>query len=153
MLVLGVIVGALVIAPIMEILYQAYGIAGVFPREGMDASQVLNAPTASVLSAVTKAIFTGALDWTMFCIGGAISVVLILIEVISRATKKPLRIPILGVGMGIYLPMDIIFPIFLGGLIAYLADKSLINKGQTWVLIMRKQLMVRVSEDCFSAQV
>jgi putative OPT family oligopeptide transporter len=125
MLVLGVIVGALAIAPIMEILYQAYGIAGVFPREGMDPGQVLNAPTASVLSAVTKAIFTGALDWTMFCIGGAISVVLILIEVISRATKKPLRIPILGVGMGIYLPMDIIFPIFLGGLIAYLADKKL----------------------------
>jgi hypothetical protein len=27
--------------------------------------------------------------------------------------------------MGIYLPLDIIFPIFLGGLIAYLADKKL----------------------------
>lgn len=132
MLVLGVIVGALAIAPIMEILYEAYGIAGVFPRQGMDPSQALNAPTASVLSAVTKAIFTGALNWTMFGVGGIISLILIAVEIISKWRKKPLRIPILGVGMGIYLPLDIIFPIFLGGLIAYLADRKLDKQRGTF---------------------
>lgn len=130
MLVVGVVVGALVIAPILEILYEAYGIGGVFPRAGMDPNQALNAPTASVLSAVAKAIFTGDLDWLMFGIGGMISIALIVVEIIAKHRKKPLPIPILGVGMGIYLPLDIVFPIFLGGLIAYLADKRLDNQRE-----------------------
>lgn len=40
-LIIGVIVGALVISPILELLYKAYGFTGALPRPGMDASQAL----------------------------------------------------------------------------------------------------------------
>ncbi len=44
MLLLGVTVASLVIAPVLELLFKAYGIAGIFPRENMDPTQMLGAP-------------------------------------------------------------------------------------------------------------
>ena len=43
-LLLGCIVGALVIAPVLNLLYEAYGFPGAMPRPGMDPAQALAAP-------------------------------------------------------------------------------------------------------------
>ena len=63
MLLLGVLVSALVIPPIMQLLFNVYGIAGVMPHEGMDASQSLPAPTAALMAAITEAVFRNSLPW------------------------------------------------------------------------------------------
>lgn len=123
-LILGTVVGALAIAPILEILYQAYGIGTAFPREGMDPSHALNAPTAMIMTAITKAVYTNSLEWKMFGIGVGIAFLLILWELSANKTGKTF-LPVIPVAMGIYLPIDIAFPTFVGGLIAYMADKRL----------------------------
>jgi len=72
MLLLGVVVSSLVIPPVMQVLFNVYGIAGIMPHAGMDVSQSLPAPTAALLAAITEAVFRNSLPWTMMLIGAAI---------------------------------------------------------------------------------
>src|SRR5690606_7710963 len=69
MQIVGVVAGALAIAPILQLLFQAYGLGDVFPREGMDPSQALRAPQATLMSSVADGVFQRNLPWTMIWIG------------------------------------------------------------------------------------
>ena len=60
----GCFVGALVIAPVLEILYHAYGFTGALPRPDMDPTQALSAPQATIMTTISKGIFTNQLEWT-----------------------------------------------------------------------------------------
>ncbi len=62
-------VGAVVIPPVLELLYNAYGFAGALPREGMDASQALAAPQATLMTQIANGIFKSNLDWNMLGLG------------------------------------------------------------------------------------
>jgi putative OPT family oligopeptide transporter len=124
MLLLGVVVSALVIPPIMQLLFDVYGIAGVMPHDGMDASQSLPAPPAALMAAITRTVFSHSLPWNMFFSGGLIILVLI---VVKWFYKLPLSI--LGVAIGIYLPIASSFPLFLGGVIAWFVNHKLKQKG------------------------
>ena len=42
-LIIGSVVGAFAIAPVLNLLYQAYGFTGALPRPGMDPTQALGA--------------------------------------------------------------------------------------------------------------
>ncbi len=70
-LIVGCIVGALVIPPVLELLYSAYGFTGALPREGMDPGQALAAPQATLMTAIASGIFHDALNWNMILIGVA----------------------------------------------------------------------------------
>ncbi|WP_077925801.1 OPT family oligopeptide transporter, partial [Wohlfahrtiimonas larvae] len=63
-LLIGCIIGALVIAPILDVLYQAYGFTGALPRADMDPTQVLAAPQATLMSTIATGIFSHNLQWT-----------------------------------------------------------------------------------------
>ncbi|WP_280337217.1 OPT family oligopeptide transporter [Salinicola acroporae] len=76
-LIIGCVVGALVIPPVLSLLYNAYGFAGAMPREGMDPGQALGAPQASLMTAIVRGVFSHDLEWTMIVIGLAIGAVLI----------------------------------------------------------------------------
>jgi putative OPT family oligopeptide transporter len=144
MLLLGVVVSALVIPPVMQLLFNVYGIAGVMPREGMDASQSLPAPTAALMAAITEAVFRNTLPWTMMLIGAGIILALILINKLFRI-ERYIRLSILGVAIGMYLPIASSFPLFLGGMIALFVHwrlqkrtypkDEIIHRKQTGVLI------------------
>jgi putative OPT family oligopeptide transporter len=125
MLVVGVLAAAAVITPILDVLYNAYGIGTALPRPDMDPAEALNAPTATVMSQLTMAIFTGSMNWFMFSLGAGFALLLICHELYMKKCGKSFRIPVLGVAVGIYLPLSIIFPIFLGGLVHYLAEKRI----------------------------
>ncbi|ELA09119.1 oligopeptide transporter [Moraxella macacae 0408225] len=56
-LIIGCVVGALVIAPVLDLLYNAYGFTGAMPRAGMDESQALGAPQATLMTTIAKGIF------------------------------------------------------------------------------------------------
>lgn len=127
-LLIGCIVGALVIAPILDVLYQAYGFTGVLPRADMDPTQVLAAPQATLMSTIATGIFSHNLQWTMILIGIALGAFLILLDFILGQAGKSFRLPALAVGMGIYLPPTITTPIFLGGLIAWFIRYSVHKK-------------------------
>lgn len=124
MLLLGVIISSLVIPPVMQLLFNVYGIAGVMPHEGMDVTQSLPAPTAALMAAITQAVFSNSLPWTMMLIGSAIILMVIYINYLFKL-KRVINLSILGIAIGMYLPLSSSFPLFIGGMIALLVNHRL----------------------------
>jgi putative OPT family oligopeptide transporter len=124
-LIVGVIAGAVVIPPILELVYQAYGFAGALPRPGMDPDKALGAPQATLMSALATGILSGKLDWTMIMIGIGVGVLLIALDEILKRRGGVARLPPLAVGLGIYLPAAVTTPVSIGALVGWLADSRL----------------------------
>lgn len=118
MLVLGVVVSAFVIPPILNLLYNAYGIGGVFPRPNMDKTQMLAAPQAGLMAAVAQGVFSHNLAWGLIAVGAVIAVICIFFDELLK--RYGTRLPVLAVGLGIYLPVDSSFPFVIGGILSYL---------------------------------
>ncbi len=124
MLIIGVVVAALVMPLIFKLLFDAYGIGGVFPRAGMDPTQMLGAPQATLLTAIAQGMFGGAsIQWDMLEIGAGIGIVGILVDEFCKT--KNTRFPVLSLGFGIYLPQDVTVPLVLGAFLSYLINRKL----------------------------
>lgn len=119
-LLIGCIVGAAVIAPVLDLLYQAYGFSGAIPRPDMDPNQVLAAPQATLMTTIAKGIFSHKLEWTMIIIGLVIGAVVIVVDLLLAKKGSNLRIPALAVGMGIYLPPAITAPLIIGSVLSWI---------------------------------
>jgi putative OPT family oligopeptide transporter len=117
-LVLGVIFGALVIPPVLDLLNTAFGFQGA---PGAKAT-ALAAPQASIISAIAQGLLSGQFDWQLIEIGAGIGVVVIIIDEVLRKMKRG-ALPPLAVGMGIYLPMALTLLIPLGALLGWFYDK------------------------------
>ena len=118
-LLLGCIVGALVIAPVLNLLYEAYGFPGALPRPDMDPSQALAAPQAALMTTIAQGIFSSQLAWEYIYIGMGLGVVFL-----KRRTRN-LCLPPLAVGMGIYLPPSVQTPLVIGAVLGYFLNKKL----------------------------
>jgi putative OPT family oligopeptide transporter len=118
MQVVGVVAGALAIAPILQLLFQAYGLGSVFPRAGMDPAEALQAPQATLMASVADGVFNRNLPWSMVWIGVVIAVVLIVLDKGLEAKESSFRTPVLAVAVGIYLPLELTVAIFIGGMIS-----------------------------------
>ena len=124
-LIVGVIAGAIVIPPILELVYQAYGFAGALPHAGMDPNKALGAPQATLMSTLATGILSGKLDWTMIAIGVGVGVALIIVDEILKKLGGVARLPPLAVGLGIYLPSAVTTPVTIGAIVGWLADRRL----------------------------
>ncbi|KMK51988.1 peptide transporter [[Actinobacillus] muris] len=125
-LIIGCVVGALVIAPVLEILYHAYGFTGALSRETMDPSQALSAPQATLMTTIAKGIFSSDLEWRYIFSGVALGIALIVIDfVLKKASNERFALPALAVGMGIYLPPSINMPIVIGAIVAWCIQRHL----------------------------
>ncbi|ARP79124.1 OPT family oligopeptide transporter [Bordetella genomosp. 6] len=124
-LLIGCVVGAAVISPVLELLYNAYGFGDALPRPGMDPAQALAAPQATLMLAIAQGIFTHQLNWTMILIGMGVGVALIVIDQVLRRTCRVARLPVLAVGIGIYLPPSASAPIVVGAMLAWLLEGAL----------------------------
>lgn len=123
-LIIGSITGALVIAPVVELLYQAYGFTGAMPRTSMDTAQALAAPQALLMTTISQGIFSKSLDWSSIGLGAVLAVALIVFDfVLKKASKQKLSLPVLAVGMGIYLPPSVNMPLFIGAFIFWAMQK------------------------------
>lgn len=124
-LLIGCVVGAAVISPILELLYNAYGFAGALPRPGMDAAHALSAPQATLMTAIANGIFAHQLNWNMILTGMAIGAVLIIIDIILERRRCSLRLPALAVGIGIYLPPEADMALVAGAVVAWAVQRHL----------------------------
>jgi len=123
-LIIGCVVGAMVIPPVLELLYHAYGFIGSMPRADMDASQALAAPQASLMITIAQGLFAHTLDWTYIMIGVGAGIAAIIVDrLLARYAR--FRIPPLAVAMGLYLPPSIVTALFLGALIAWAVKKRI----------------------------
>ncbi len=129
MQIVGVIAGALAIAPVLQLLFSAYGLGDVFPRAGMDAAEALSAPQATLMSSVAYGVFARDLPWTMIWIGVGIAAALIALDKVLEDKGSSFRTPVLAVAVGIYLPIELTTPIFIGGAIAWAAGRAIRKSG------------------------
>jgi putative OPT family oligopeptide transporter len=111
-LMIGVLFGSVVVPPVLQLMVTSFGFAGM-PGAGPNA---LAAPQAALISALAKGVLGGDLNWTMIGWGAAVGGGVVLAdELLGRAGK--LRLPPLGVGLGIYLPMAVTLPVVIGAVI------------------------------------
>jgi len=129
-LLIGCVVGAVVIPPVLELLYNAYGFAGAMPRAEMDATHALSAPQATLMTAIATGIFTHQLNWDMILIGLGLGVVLVAIDEVLRHRGGVARLPVLAVGIGIYLPPTVASTLVLGTLLAWVIERILKKRAQ-----------------------
>ncbi len=121
MLGIGAFSCALVMAPVLNLLAAAYGIGGVPTAEHPNP---LAAPQATLMASVAKGMFGGELPWTMIAIGAVIGALIIALDSQLKARGSKFRVPVLGAAIGIYLPLELMVPIFLGSLVAYFVERA-----------------------------
>jgi putative OPT family oligopeptide transporter len=126
MLAIGSVSCALIMAPTLNMLAKSYGIG---PRSAAHPLS-LEAAQANLMASVAKGIFGGHLPWTMIGIGAVIGVLVIILDQILKARGAKFRVPVLAAAIGIYLPLETMVPIFLGGLLNYLVTRTF-GKGLT----------------------
>lgn len=119
-LVIGVIVGAAIIPPIMDLLNHAYGFAGT---AGVDPARALAAPQAALISALAQGVIQGNLDWSLIGMGAAIGAGVIALDELLARVGNGARLPPLAVGLGIYLPTQTTLMIVVGAVVGWYFDK------------------------------
>ncbi|CAI9121675.1 OPT family oligopeptide transporter [Brytella acorum] len=125
-LLIGCAVGAIVIPPVLNILYHAYGFVGAMPRADMDPSRALAAPQPALMAAIAQGILLHTLDWAMITIGAVLGLVLIVFDRLLRL--RALAAPPLAVGMGIYLPPEVSVTIAFGAILTWLVMRTTARK-------------------------
>ena len=121
----GVVSAVLVMAPILNLLLQAYGI-GIPTAEHPEP---LAAPQATLMASVAQGVFRGGLPWTMTIIGGVIGILIIICDEVLKSKGSTFRAPVLAVAVGIYLPLELSTAILVGGLIAHFAARVHAKRG------------------------
>lgn len=121
MLAVGGVSSALIMAPVLSLLAQAYGIGVPTPEH----PNPLLAPQANLMASVANGIFGGELPWTMIGIGAAIGAAIIVLDETLKKRGAGFRTPVLACAVGIYLPIELSVPIFAGGLVAHLVERYL----------------------------
>lgn len=131
-LVIGCIIGAFAISPILNLLYEAYGFPGAMPRAGMDATQALSAPQATLMTTIAQGIFSHNLDWSYILFGVGVGIVAILVDFfLKKSSNGVYSLPPLAIGMGIYLPPTLELPLVIGSVIGYFTHKYLRKRAES----------------------
>jgi putative OPT family oligopeptide transporter len=115
-LVIGVIAGALVIPPVLDLLHQAYGFLGA---PGVDPARALPAPQAGLISALAQGVIQNNIDWGLIALGGIIGGATIVVDQMLRVGTKSWRLPPLAVGLGIYLPTSTTLMVVVGAVVGW----------------------------------
>lgn len=119
--IIGVAIPALVIAPVLTLLHTAYGIG-----DG------LKAPQATLFASITKALFgQGELPYHMVAIGAVLGVVILFADGYLKKKGTRFRLHLMPLAVGIYLPVTLAVPMFIGGLMRYALDKKHAGRAES----------------------
>ena len=111
---IGVIIPAFVIAPVLSVLHSAYGIG-----------TGLKAPQATLFASITNALFgDGSLPYRMVIIGAACGVLIIIFDQLVLKKRGKFRLHLMPMAVGIYLPITLAVPMLIGGLIRYFVERK-----------------------------
>ncbi len=119
MLAIGAFSCALIMAPVLNLLAQAYGIGAPTPEQ----PQSLAAPQATLMASVAQGMFGGKLPWDMIAIGAGVGAAIIALDEWLKSRASTFRVPVLAAAIGIYLPIELMVPIFLGGVLAWMVER------------------------------
>jgi putative OPT family oligopeptide transporter len=120
-LIIGVVAGAFVIPPVLNLMSRVYGFVGA-PGAELRPNP-LPAPQAGLISSLAKGVISSEIDWSLIQIGAMIGVGIILLDEVLGRTTKYMRVPPLAVGLGIYLPTSSTLMIVVGAIVGWFYDK------------------------------
>ncbi len=116
--ILGVMLSCCFFAPVLTLLHNAYGI-------GTGGPDSLAAPQASLFASLANGFFgEGALPWDMIAVGVGIGVLLIVLDRMLERSGSAFRAHVMPVAVGIYLPLSLATPIFIGGLLHHVLGRG-----------------------------
>src|SRR5437660_9473469 len=101
-LVIGVIAGAFVIPPVLDLMNDTYGFVGAPGAELRP--HPLPAPQAGLISSLAQGVIAADIDWSLIRIVALIGVAIIVLDEILARTTKHMRVPPLAVVLVVYLP-------------------------------------------------
>ena len=127
----GVSSAALTLGIVLTLLHEAYGIG----------SSELPAPQAVLMTNVANGVFSGNLEWGMIYAGVILGIFIILLDQYQARRNAEFRFPILVVAIGIYLPVELTLPIFIGGMLNHFASKTASEDGKNNGLLMASGLI------------
>lgn len=111
---IGVVVAAFVLGPVLQLLMDAYGFGTATPEH----PNALRAPQATLMASVSEGVFGGRLPWGYFSGGVALGLMVIVLDSYLRSRRVAFRVPVLAFALGLYLPWELSVPVLLGGLLA-----------------------------------
>jgi putative OPT family oligopeptide transporter len=120
MQIIGTVAAALVMAPVLMLLLEAYGFKG----HSSAKDSPLIAAQANLMASVSEGVFGKGLPWTIVGIGALMAVVIIILDEILIKKGSSFRTPVLAVTIGVYLPFELEVPIFIGGLIHFIIKRG-----------------------------
>jgi putative OPT family oligopeptide transporter len=121
-LIIGVLAGAVVIPPVLNLVNQAYGFVGA-PGAELRPSP-LPAPQAGLISSLAQGVIAANIDWSLIRMGAYIGIAIIVLDAILAKTTKHMRVPPLAVGLGIYLPTASTLMIVVGTIVGWFYDRG-----------------------------
>jgi putative OPT family oligopeptide transporter len=121
-LVIGVVAGAFVIPPVLDLVNQAYGFVGA-PGAELRPNP-LPAPQAGLISSLAQGVIAADIDWSLIRTGALIGVAIIALDAILARTTKHMRVPPLAVGLGIYLPTASTLMIVVGAIAGWFFERA-----------------------------
>lgn len=121
-LVVGVVMGAIVIPPVLDLLNHAYGFVGAPNLHVTPGSQPLPAPQATLITALAKGVISGQIDWGLIGAGAIIGAIAIVVDELLRARTR-YHLSSLAVGLGIYLNATTTVPIVLGAVLGHFYNR------------------------------
>ena len=127
-LIVGALAGAVIIPPILNLLNDAYGFAGVARPPGGPETQPLPAPQATLISALARGVLGDTLDWSLIATGAAVGAALILLDAFL-GRKGWMRLPPLAIGIGIYLPPGVTLPVMAGAILGRIYQRRVAGQA------------------------
>jgi putative OPT family oligopeptide transporter len=119
----GAIAVAVIMAPTLNLFLHAYGLGPATAAH----PHALQAAQATRMGSVARGMFGGQLPWNMVIAGILVGAAIIVVdEILKRTSKTGIRAPVLAAAVGIYLPIELEVPIFLGGLLSWYVQQRLL---------------------------
>ncbi|MDE0105784.1 MAG: oligopeptide transporter, OPT family [Bryobacterales bacterium] len=125
----GILAPVFSIAPVLALLHRAYGI-------GTDGPDALLAPQATLFASIVEGLFSSAqIPWGMVVSGALVALGIVVLDGYLERSGSRFRAHVMPVAVGIYLPLAVMVPVFLGGLVAEALRRRSARGGQGGLLI------------------
>lgn len=123
----GVAAAALVLGPVLQVLSDSYG----FGEPSAAHPRALLAPQATLMASVARGMFGGHLPLGYISAGALLGAAFATVDGLLKWNKSQFRAPPLALSLGLYLPLELSTPVFLGGLAAHLVSRSSAKSAHT----------------------